>query len=259
MPNVTVSTTALITPTRMAAVRNAFPPYYIQLFFFFFNLCNSGKWISSLSFKLDYRRAGLSCTLCCLLGKKASGLDCFIYFIPLWKQLLSSLKFLFFPQFKPQGVSVFSFSFWSANMQVCLIRIPKRHHSVHSQGRCHEASTQLNLIFSAFFFFFSLANLTQYFTLSHQTQLFFFPLCSLFNDRLWNQALQAEPHCRRTERWAGGVALAGQPSLPDQWAYLWCLHHLWYLAPFCFPLLCHQWPSVSRTLISNTHECIYCI
>lgn len=72
-----------LSPSRCSTLLNFLKPLKVDL-------------ISSLSFKRDYRRAGMSCMLGCLSKKKAPGLDCFIYFILLWKQLLSSLKFFCF-------------------------------------------------------------------------------------------------------------------------------------------------------------------
>ena len=77
---------------------------------------------------------------------------------------------------------------------------------------------------------------------------------SSLNVRLWQQALQNGPHCWRAERPGGRVAVAGQSSLQEPWACLWCLHHISQVGPFSRPLLRHQKPRVSHNLnIHSTH------
>lgn len=86
------------------------------------------------------------------------------------------------------------------------------------------------------------------------------------NVSLWHQALQTEPHRRRAERRARGVAVAGQPSLHDLWTCLWCLNHIGEMASFSFSLLRHQQSIVSQSWnihATNPHfkswtECVMC-
>lgn len=180
MQNVTVSATALITRTSIAVVRNVQIPTLSKTVESWFNLFSV----------IQIDKSWSSCALSCLL-KRALGLVCFIYFILLWEQLLSFLKFLFLPPFKPWAVIVFCFFFpliiWSANMPAYLIRIPMSRSSVHFQGLT--ASSELSQIY---LFIFLLSDRSFQSHLIFCTQPSDGPsvlLNSLFNFRLWHQAL----------------------------------------------------------------------
>lgn len=168
MQNVTVSATALMARTSIAVVRNVQIPTLSKTVESWFNL------FSVIQIDKSWSSCALSRALGCLL-KRALGLDCFIYFIRLWEQLLSFLKFLFLPPFKPWAVIVLFFSFFPLlfDQQICQ-RTLLGFQWVVVALTSKAWRRQVNLIRFIYLFFSSLIihfSLTEYFALIRLTAL----------------------------------------------------------------------------------------